>query len=92
MADSRHFEKPLNRHISATVRRIFTKSGTVTHTDLLKPQPHWTDEAAVYRTESYAPKELRISYGWILAPPDEDEWTIRARRPGAGYPKTAKPI
>jgi len=32
MADGRHFEKkPINRHISATVRPILMKFGTVTH-------------------------------------------------------------
>jgi len=30
MADGRHFEKPLNRHISATVGPILMKFGTVT--------------------------------------------------------------
>jgi len=29
MADGRHFEKPLNRHISATVWLILIKFGTV---------------------------------------------------------------
>jgi len=31
MANGRHFEKPLNRRISATVRAILTKFGAVTH-------------------------------------------------------------
>jgi len=30
MADGRHFEKPLNRHISATVGQILMKFGMVT--------------------------------------------------------------
>ena len=30
MANGRHFEKPLNRHISATVGPIWMKFGTVT--------------------------------------------------------------
>jgi len=37
MADGRHFEKnPLNRHISATVRPISMKFGTLTHTGTLQ--------------------------------------------------------
>jgi len=31
MADGRHFEKKLNRRISASVRPILMKFGTVTH-------------------------------------------------------------
>ena len=31
MADGRHFEKPLNRHISATVWPILMNFGTMTH-------------------------------------------------------------
>jgi len=37
MADRHHFEKPLNRHNSETVRRITMKFGKMTHYDLLKP-------------------------------------------------------
>jgi len=36
MADSRHFEKPLNRHNSAVVRWITVKFGMITHFDPLK--------------------------------------------------------
>jgi len=37
MADDRHFEKPLNRRKSTTVRRIVTKFGLMTHRDSLTP-------------------------------------------------------
>jgi len=37
MADCRHFEKPLNRHSSATVRRIAMVFPTMTHFVPLKP-------------------------------------------------------
>jgi len=37
MTDSRHFEKPLNRHMSPTVQRIAMKFGMMTHFDFLKP-------------------------------------------------------
>jgi len=37
MADGRHFEKPLNHHNLATVRRIVMKFGTMTHFEYLKP-------------------------------------------------------
>jgi len=33
VADGRHFEKPLNRHNSATVRLIAVKFGMTTHFD-----------------------------------------------------------
>jgi len=35
MADGRHFEKPLNRHNSATVGRMAMKFGAMTYFDLL---------------------------------------------------------
>ena len=37
MADVRHFEKPLNRYISATAQRIAMKLAIVTHFKPLKP-------------------------------------------------------
>ena len=37
MADSRHFEKPLNRHNAGAVRRIAMKFSMITHFDALKP-------------------------------------------------------
>jgi len=44
MEDGRHFEKPLNRQNSATVRWIAMKFGVMTYFDLLKP----SDDKKIY--------------------------------------------